>query len=263
MANPLTGERIKNIYTRLLQTTGLSATRVAVRDGSGAASALLLGTDNAAVDNILLDGNTISTLDTDGDLYLTPNGAGQVVISDVDILDGVITSLSSPLGVAYGGTGGTSQATARTGLGLGSLSTQDDDDILVTGGAISGLTSLISAYIRATSSLGYTSGAGSTVTQATSKSTGVTINALCGDIITHNASLGASTSVGFTVTNSEVLAGDVVILSIKSGATANSYFAQADAVADGSFHIHLRNVTGGALGEAITINFAVLRATNS
>jgi hypothetical protein len=38
--------------------------------------------------------------------------------------------------VANGGTGGTTQATARTGLGLGTVSTQDASAIAITGGDV-------------------------------------------------------------------------------------------------------------------------------
>ncbi len=44
------------------------------------------------------------------------------------------------LSVAGGGTGGNTQATARTGLGLGSLAVQNDNAVAITGGTISGVT---------------------------------------------------------------------------------------------------------------------------
>lgn len=102
-------------------------------------------------------------------------------------------------------------------------------------------------------------GPGGTVTQATSKSTAVSVNGLCGQITTHNASLGATTSVAFTVNNGNVAANSVVVASIASGATVNSYSLTVDAVAAGSFRLSLRNYTAGALGEAIVINFSIIR----
>lgn len=44
------------------------------------------------------------------------------------------------LSVAGGGTGGNSQSTARTNLGLGSMSTQNSNSVAITGGSISGVT---------------------------------------------------------------------------------------------------------------------------
>jgi hypothetical protein len=108
--------------------------------------------------------------------------------------------------------------------------------------------------------LGYGTGAGGTVTQATSKSTGVTLNKACGEIVMNNASLAATTSVAFTLTNSLISATDVVDVSIKSGATTNSYSVQVENVAAGSCRISLRNYTGGSLAEAVVLSFAVVTA---
>lgn len=115
----------------------------------------------------------------------------------------------------------------------------------------------------ATSGIGYATGAGGTVTQLTSKSTGVTLNTICGQITMHNAALAASTSVGFTVTNSAVATTDVIIVNIDSGATVDSYITQVDTVSAGSFRIQLRNISAGSLSEAVVLNFAVIKAVTS
>jgi hypothetical protein len=101
------------------------------------------------------------------------------------------------------------------------------------------------------------------VTQGTSKSTGVTLNTYSGQITMHNAALAASTSVGFTLTNSVIQAGDVVLVSIGSGATAASYFVQADSVSAGACTIHLRNISAGSLGEALVLNFCVMKSNGN
>ena len=111
-----------------------------------------------------------------------------------------------------------------------------------------------------TGGIGYSTGAGGTVTQATSKSTGVTLNKVSGQITMNAAALAASTSVAFTLTNSTIAAGDVVIVSIASGATSMSYMLQVEATAAGSCSIQVRNVSGGSLSEAIALNFAVIKA---
>ena len=109
-------------------------------------------------------------------------------------------------------------------------------------------------------SIGYTSGLGGAVTQATSKSTGVTLNKVCGQITTHDASLAAAAEVAFTVTNSFVAATDVVVASIASGGTSGAYNLQVSATAAGSFDLALGNMSAGSLGEAVVINFAVIKA---
>lgn len=108
--------------------------------------------------------------------------------------------------------------------------------------------------------IGYATGAGGAVTQATSKSTGVTLDKASGAITMNGAALASATSVGFTLTNSLIAATDVVLVSIKSGATANSYLVAVDAVAAGSCRISVRNISAGSLSEALVLNFAVVKA---
>ena len=50
--------------------------------GPAYASATLPRVDTWTVDNLTLDGNTIYSNNTDGDIRLVPNGAGQVIIND-------------------------------------------------------------------------------------------------------------------------------------------------------------------------------------
>jgi hypothetical protein len=109
--------------------------------------------------------------------------------------------------------------------------------------------------------LGYGTGTGGTVTQATSKSTGVTLNKSCGRITMNNASLGAGASVAFTLTNSVIAADDVVVVTIASGATSLAYQVQVEATAAGSCVIALHRASGGgALAEAVVLNFAVIKS---
>ena len=97
-----------------------------------------------------------------------------------------------------------------------------------------------------------------TVTQGTSKTTAVTLNAKCGVITTHGAALAASTAVQFTMTNSAISATDVVIANQGSGGTAGSYQCHVVSVGAGTSVIRLSNTSAGSLSEAVTINFAVI-----
>ena len=115
----------------------------------------------------------------------------------------------------------------------------------------------------ATAGVGYSTGAGGVVTQLTSKATGVTLNTVAGAITMNGAALAASTAVSFALTNSAIAATDVLILSIKSGATAGAYRASIDAVAAGSATVTLRNLSAGSLSEAVVINFAVIKAVSA
>jgi hypothetical protein len=111
--------------------------------------------------------------------------------------------------------------------------------------------------------MGYAAGNGGTVTQATSKSTGVTLNKLCGQITMNNAALAAGVRVSFVVTNSTVAATDAPKAVVASGGTANAYTANVTAVAAGSFTITVKNETAGSLSEAPVITFVVAKAVTT
>lgn len=111
--------------------------------------------------------------------------------------------------------------------------------------------------------IGYTTGAGAAVTQATSKATGVTLNNPTGKITLSAASLAANTAVSFVLTNSLIGANDIPRLVIASGGTVGAYTLSVDAVAAGSCTITLRNMTAGALAEAVVLNFALIKGTNA
>jgi hypothetical protein len=117
----------------------------------------------------------------------------------------------------------------------------------------------VTGNLSAVGSIGYAVGAGGAVTQITSKSTGVTLNELCGAITMQAAALAAAAKVSFVVTNSTVGANDVVIVNVKSGGTANAYRANVTAVAAGSFTVTVENITGGSLSESPVIAFAVIK----
>jgi hypothetical protein len=68
--------------------------------------------------------------------------------------------------------------------------------------------------------------------------------------------------VTFTLTNTEVVATDIIILNHVSGGSAGSYLLNAQA-GSGSASINVRNITGGALSEAIVIGFAIIKAVVS
>ena len=113
--------------------------------------------------------------------------------------------------------------------------------------------------ISSTGKQGYATGAGGTVTQITSKATGVTLSKSTGQITLDGAALAASTTVSFTLTNTVIEAGDILIMNHISGGTAGSYLLNAQSAA-GSASINVRNISLGSLSEAIVIAFAVIKA---
>jgi hypothetical protein len=138
-------------------------------------------------------------------------------------MDGIVTmSNTKPIGVAY-----------------------TDQDIIG------------SQYILSDEQLGYTTNAQGSVTQATSKATAVTLNKSAGKITMDAASLGATTNVTFTLNNSLISPNDVLVLNVYGG-TTGSYNAWVSGLSAGAATITVRNITGGALAEAIAINFALI-----
>jgi len=105
-------------------------------------------------------------------------------------------------------------------------------------------------------------GKGTSVTQITSRATGVTVNRLSGQITTDATSLAAEASAKFTVTNSEVDEGDVIALSFRDAVALNTDVVVTD-TADGSFELTVINgnvASGTAETGAIIINFVVIKA---
>lgn len=116
----------------------------------------------------------------------------------------------------------------------------------------------------ATGVLGYGAGAGGTVTQSTSKSTAVTLNRPSGRITMNNAALAANTSVVFSLNNSTMIQGDTLSVCIVGGtAGAATYEVNCFYNNSAPAYITLKNITGGALSEAVQIQFNVIRGSTT
>jgi len=114
----------------------------------------------------------------------------------------------------------------------------------------------------ASQEIGYSAGAQGTVTQATSKSTAVTLNKSAGRITMNAAELAANTAVSFTMNNSLISANDTIIVNVSGGATAGAYTTYISSMTTGSAVVTLRNLTASALSEAVIINFATIHGAS-
>lgn len=93
MPTNLTGTTIADTFDQLLHVNdGPEATEKIVYSGTGVATALKVGTQSVSVDNLKLDGNTISSTDTNGNINITPNGTGSVNITNLVLAAGSITA---------------------------------------------------------------------------------------------------------------------------------------------------------------------------
>ena len=102
-----------------------------------------------------------------------------------------------------------------------------------------------------------------TVTQTTNLSTGVTINAAAGKIVTFPASLN-NTQAEFTVTNSAVTSNSLILLTLQSPGIATevdngNIIVSTSSIANGSFKIVLSNPFGHASdASGRTIHFLII-----
>lgn len=101
-------------------------------------------------------------------------------------------------------------------------------------------------------------GTGGTVTQATSKSTAVTLNKPTGQITMNSAALAATTEVSFTLNNSLLSDGDNVVV---HGNGVVNYTVRAGRALAGQVVIVVRNNTAGSLSDALILDFKVIKGT--
>jgi hypothetical protein len=111
--------------------------------------------------------------------------------------------------------------------------------------------------------VGYETGAGGTANQATSKSTGVTLNKPSGHITMNAEALAGWTTSSFLLTNNMVAAGDLLILNHVSGGTLGAYSLNAHGSAAGSVIVDVTNISPNSLSEPIVIGFAVIKAVTA
>ena len=116
-------------------------------------------------------------------------------------------------------------------------------------------------FTSVSGSIGYGTGAGGIVFQATNKATSVTLNKPSGVILMNNAALAANTTVAFTVNNMLVAETDNVVINIRNASVANAadYLVWAAPLVSGGFIVCLRNITGGSLSEAVALTYSVIK----
>ena len=110
--------------------------------------------------------------------------------------------------------------------------------------------------------IGYATGAGGTVTQATSKATAFTLSKLTGTITFAADALASQTTVSATWTNTFIAATDLVVFTHISGGTLGAYNV-AIACGAGTATIYLRNTTAGSLSEAPVFRFAIIKSVSA
>ena len=101
---------------------------------------------------------------------------------------------------------------------------------------------------------------GGTVTQATDKTTAVTLNKNTGEIVTAAGAIGAGASTAFVLNNLTIDPHDNVVINVKSGSSAvGVYLVWCETIAKGSCNVVIRNVGGTAYNEVLKLQFTVLK----
>jgi hypothetical protein len=118
----------------------------------------------------------------------------------------------------------------------------------------------------ASQEIGYSAAAQGAVTQATDKSTGVTLNKSAGRITMNAAALAGGAVASFVLTNSLISANDTMIVCVSSnttGSAAGAYTTYVSYLAAGSALITLRNLTAStSYSEAVIINFSIIHGAS-
>jgi hypothetical protein len=183
--------------------------------------------------------------------FYQPTNSWYNISAEAVLASGIATWLANP-------TSSNLRAAMTDETGTGSLVFATSPTLVTPAiGAATGasLTATGAIASTGTAGVGYATGAGGTVTQGSSRTTGVTINKTSGAITLFSAA-GSATAATFTVTNSTVAATDVIILNQKSG--TDLYDLMVTAVSAGSFNITFRT-TGGTTTEQPVFNFAVIK----
>jgi len=237
---------------------------------------------SAAAAGVNLNGNTLAADGTDAniDINITPKGTGRTVVGALSATSPrVVTGVNDTNGnellkvtATASAVNELTLANAATGNAPVLSATGDDTNIDITlspkgtGEVNISKVDIDGGSILATTELGYNTGSGGTVTQGTSRTTGVTLDKITGEIVLFAGTLSGHEADEFTLTNSTIAANDVLVLNIKSGvaaATRKYYQVHVVSVSAGSCVISVGNIDNATIPTAGTdspvIQFVVLK----
>lgn len=223
---------------------------------TGAGTITISSGTAGSIDNMVIGGTT--PLAVTGTNVVATLGLYAKAAFTGTYTDGVVVDYASPNGRISVGSADT--LTFYTG-GVANTAMAVMTSTGINSTAIGATTASTGAFttLTATTSAGYATGAGGTVTQLISRTTGVTINKICGQITLFSAA-GSATPATFTVTNSTVAATDTIIVNQASGTDA--YAVYVTGVSASSFKLTVVDLTG-TTAEAPVLNFSVIKSVNA
>lgn len=190
-------------------------------------------------------------------------GTGSNITSKLEVRGGEITFGDQAL-TATGGLGYSSANVYLRVAGANDLLLQTNG---VTRATINGAGNttftgaLLSSGGSANTGIGYATGAGGTVTQATSRTTTVSLSKNCGAITLFSTTTTAGQMTEFTFTNARIAANDVVVFSQKSG--AGTYFVQTRTIGAGTCVVSVYTPVAVATAEAPAFNFTIIKGVTA
>lgn len=115
--------------------------------------------------------------------------------------------------------------------------------------------------LSSSTGIGYGTGAGSSTTQITGKTTAFTCNTVTGRITFNNSALAGSSTTSSAIWNCSAITStnNVVVFNHISGGTIGPYTFQASCTSSSSAVIFITNNSTQSLSEAPVLNYAILR----
>jgi trimeric autotransporter adhesin len=209
-------------------------------------------TGDLAVDNIAIDGNAITSTDTDGDITLTPNGSGEVVISA-----GLATTLNAATATAVTLNSTAGNITTLTSPTINAIATTSTT-LNATTGNITTLTSpTIDAQTTTTTGLNSTTGNITTLTAPTIDAyttTSTTVNATTGNVTTLTATNVINTTLvatNFSSANVDINGGAIDATPIGAASTSTGAFTAL--ATSGNTTVTSTQASGNAASGALVV----------
>lgn len=255
LSNAGLGElRFQNVTAGLIDTNGAAplvfATTATERMRIDASGNVGIGTSSPT------SGHRLNIADATAKTQVTSTTGTNLAYSAWNNTGGTaIVGLESSVGGSiFAGTSAYSMVVGHGGGYPLSFSTSNTERMRIDGSG--------NVLVTGSGGLGYGTGSGGTVTQATDKSTAVTLNKTNGRITMNNAALAAGATVYFTMNNTAIGAYDCVIITGEWG-FAPDYRIEVAGKSTGTCRIRVTNITGGSLSDAIVMDFAIIKATIS
>jgi len=201
----------------------------------------------------------IANFEANGAVTLTGQLISNIAVGTAPFVVTSTTQVAN-LSVATAGsatTAGTVTTAAQPNItSVGTLTTLTSGNVTGTGFILSN---------SKTQGVGYATGAGSTGTQATSRSTAVAMAVPCvsGSISLFSTTTTANTWASFAVSNVVCTTSDLVLLNARSSTTANSYIFNIIAVGANTFTVQIYNAVAVAVAEAPSLGFAIIKGATA